>query len=108
MEKRSMPEPTDFVRQAGAIPVKGDQVCLVTTSNGRRWVIPKGIIDPGHSKAEAALEEAWEEAGVAGALLPQPVGSYLYDKNGRVHHVTVFVLRVTDVLDTWPEQALRQ
>ena len=95
------------VRQAAAIPVRGDQVCLVTSRSGRRWVIPKGQIDPGHSAAEAALVEAWEEAGLLGALDGEAVGTYIYEKYGLHHHVTVFVLRVTDQRADWPERSER-
>jgi 8-oxo-dGTP pyrophosphatase MutT (NUDIX family) len=98
----------DYIRQAGAIPVRGGSVCLVTSSNGKRWVIPKGLIDPGHTAGEAALQEAWEEAGLVGLLSPEPVGSYLYMKWGGTCHVTVFVMEVTEVAEDWPERAVRQ
>src|SRR5262245_57896232 len=98
----------DFVRQAAAIPVRGNKVCLVTSSNGKRWVVPKGLIDPGHTAGETALKEAWEEAGIVGTLSPEPVGSYLYNKLGRTYHVVVFLMQVTKATDEWPEQALRQ
>jgi 8-oxo-dGTP pyrophosphatase MutT (NUDIX family) len=88
--------------------VKDSQVCLVTSSNGKRWVIPKGIIDPGHTAGQAALQEAWEEAGVAGTLDKEPVGSYVYEKWGRVCHVTVFLMQVSNVSDDWPERNMRQ
>src|SRR5947209_5209878 len=100
-----MPE---FIRQAGAIPVREGAICLVTSSNGKRWVVPKGLIDPGHTAGEAALLEAWEEAGLVGVLRPEPVGSYLYNKFGETYHVTVFLLEVTDVKAEWPEMELRQ
>jgi 8-oxo-dGTP pyrophosphatase MutT (NUDIX family) len=103
-----MAETSDFVRQAAALPVRGKQVCLVTSSNGKRWVIPKGLIDPGHTAGEAALKEAWEEAGLTGVLRPEPVGSYVYDKWGKTCHVIVFYLAVTEVFDEWPEQRVRQ
>jgi 8-oxo-dGTP pyrophosphatase MutT (NUDIX family) len=98
----------DTVRQAAAIPVRGDRVCLVTSRSGRRWVIPKGQIDPGHSAGEAALVEAWEEAGLLGTLDGEAVGAYVYEKYGLVHHVTVFVLRVTDQKADWPERSERR
>jgi 8-oxo-dGTP pyrophosphatase MutT (NUDIX family) len=98
----------EFIRQAGAIPVRGGQVCLVTSSNGKRWVIPKGLIDPGHTSGEAALQEAWEEAGLVGLLSPEPIGSYLYDKWGGTCHVTVFLMQVTEVAEDWPERSVRQ
>jgi 8-oxo-dGTP pyrophosphatase MutT (NUDIX family) len=97
-----------LLRQAGAIPVNGSGVCLVTSSSGKRWVIPKGCMEPGKTAGEVALQEAWEEAGLVGVLEPEPVGSYLYEKAGTTCHVTVFVLRVTEVADDWPEQGLRQ
>jgi 8-oxo-dGTP pyrophosphatase MutT (NUDIX family) len=96
-----------WVRQAAAIPVQDDRICLVTSSSGRRWVVPKGQIDPGHTSGEAALVEAWEEAGLVGALDPEPLGTYVYEKFGRDHHVLVFKMTVTDVCEDWPERNLR-
>ncbi len=101
-------EMAQTLRQAAVIPISDGRVCMVTSSSGRRWVLPKGMIDAGHTAGEAALAEAWEEAGLVGVLAQEPVGSYLYEKYGRTHHVIVFALTVTDVADEWPEQELRQ
>jgi 8-oxo-dGTP pyrophosphatase MutT (NUDIX family) len=98
----------DFIRQAGAIPVRDGAICVVTSSNGKRWVVPKGLIDPGHKAGEAALQEAWEEAGLVGLLSPEPVGSYVYEKWGGTCHVTMFVMQVTEVAEEWPERSVRQ
>lgn len=95
------------VRQSGVLAVADDRICLVTARSGRRWVIPKGQIDPGHTAGEAALVEAWEEAGLVGALHPEPVGSYVYEKLGRAHHVLVYRMAVTAAHDRYPEVALR-
>lgn len=103
-----MASATRWVRQAAAVPIRGGAVCLVTSSSGRRWVVPKGLIDPGHTAGEAALQEAWEEAGLVGMLRPEPVGSYLYEKYGNVCHVILFVLEVQDAVDDWPERHIRQ
>jgi len=81
---------------------------LVTSSNGKRWVIPKGLIEPGQTGGETALQEAWEEAGLVGSLRPEPIGSFIYEKWCGVCHVTVFVLEVTEMKQDWPERALRQ
>ena len=96
------------LRQAAVIPVSDGRVCMVTSSSGRRWVVPKGMIDPGRTAGEAALLEAWEEAGLVGVLAQEPVGTYLSDKYGRSHHVTVFLMTVTEVADEWPEQDVRK
>jgi 8-oxo-dGTP pyrophosphatase MutT (NUDIX family) len=103
-----MPSDSGWIRQAAAIPLRAGQICLVTSSNGKRWVIPKGMIDPGKTAPEAALQEAWEEAGLVGTLEPEPLGSYFYVKYGTTHHVTVFVLSVTEIAEDWPERTLRQ
>jgi 8-oxo-dGTP pyrophosphatase MutT (NUDIX family) len=98
----------EYIRQAAAIPLREGAVCLITSSNGKRWVIPKGLIDPGHTAGESALLEAWEEAGLLGVLRPEPVGSYLYSKYGALYHVTVFVMEVTESRADWPERHVRQ
>ncbi len=98
----------EFIRQAAAIPLRDGTVCLITSSNGKRWVVPKGLIDPGHTAGESALLEAWEEAGLVGVLRPEPVGSYLYSKYGATYHVTVFLMEVSEVKTDWPERQQRQ
>jgi 8-oxo-dGTP pyrophosphatase MutT (NUDIX family) len=108
MGDKGMTENPEYVRQAAAVPLRRGKVCLITRSNSKRWVIPKGMIDPGKTAGEAALQEAWEEAGLVGALEPEPIGSYLYEKLGRTHHVTVFVMRVTEAAMDWPESGLRR
>ena len=54
--------------QAGAIVWQrtpmGIQVLLVERSSGKGWGIPKGGIESGERSQDAALREAWEEAGV--------------------------------------------
>jgi 8-oxo-dGTP pyrophosphatase MutT (NUDIX family) len=77
------------------------------SSSGRRWVVPKGHIEPGQTAGEAALQEAWEEAGLTGILQDEPLGSYVYQKCGQRYHVTVFVMGVTGVADKWPERSRR-
>src|SRR5437870_3192156 len=86
-----------LIYQAAAIPLKNGRICIVRSSSGKRWVVPKGCQEPGKSFGEIALQEAWEEAGLVGALDPEPVGSYLYDKWGGTCHVTVFLMEVTEI-----------
>jgi 8-oxo-dGTP pyrophosphatase MutT (NUDIX family) len=103
-----MPIADAYIRQAAAVPFRNGRVCLVTSRSGKRWVIPKGLIEPGQTAGEAALQEAWEEAGLTGTLDPEPVGSYLYEKYGGVCHVTVFAMQVAEVAQDWPERDERQ
>ncbi len=56
------------------------EVLLVTSLNSKRWILPKGWLEPELSPAENAAREAFEEAGVTGKVSPQPVGAYHYLK----------------------------
>jgi 8-oxo-dGTP pyrophosphatase MutT (NUDIX family) len=96
------------ILQAAAIPHRDNKICLITSSSGKRWVIPKGRLEPGKTVGEIALQEAWEEAGLVGSLQMPPVGSYLYEKCRDTYHVTVFVMEVSAVAEDWPESGLRQ
>ena len=98
--------------QAGAIPYRIDdhslQVLLITTSSGKNLTIPKGLIDPGYTATEAALIEAYEEAGIKGRLLTPSVGTYEFKKWGGRCRVDVYLLAVTRELDPWPEKFMRK
>lgn len=103
-----MANPENYVRQAAALPLRNGRVCLITSSNGKRWVIPKGLIEPGQTAGETALQEAWEEAGLVGTLRQEPLGSFIYEKGCGVCHVTVFAMDVTEMRQDWPERSMRQ
>lgn len=102
----------DEWRQAAAIPYRYRrgrvEVALITSSAGRRWIVPKGTIESGESAAECAVREAVEEAGVVGLLTDDFLGRYRYPKNGLRCSVAVYGLRVSEALDRWPEDGLRK
>jgi 8-oxo-dGTP pyrophosphatase MutT (NUDIX family) len=59
----------------------GKDVLLITSRDTGRWIVPKGWPIKGLNGPEAALREAWEEAGVKDAKInPDPVGQYEYVK----------------------------
>jgi len=95
------------IQQAAAIPVARGQFCLITSRNRKRWIVPKGCLEPNKTLDEIAVQEAWEEAGLVGVLEPKPVGSYTYEKSGNQYCVTVFLMDVTQISDEWPEQFMR-
>lgn len=90
------------------------QVLLLTSRETRRWVIPKGWPMHGMKPAETAAREAFEEAGVLGAIVgKRPVGTYHYSKRlagGEevLCAVDVFLLRVERQVEQWPEQGQRE
>lgn len=97
--------------QAAAVPYRYRrdrlEVALINSSTGKRWIVPKGTVEEGESPAECALREAVEEAGVLGLLTDEALGRYRYTKHDLPHRVSVFGLRVTEVLERWPEDGLR-
>ena len=94
------------ILQAGCVPYrfreKCLEICLITTRKGR-WGFPKGIIDPGETPQETALKESEEEAGLAGKIEGKSIGSYRYRKWGAELLCTMFVMKVTEIEDSWEE-----
>ena len=90
------------------------QILLVTSRGTKRWIVPKGWPMAGVSAKEAALREAWEEAGVQEYEVEQsPVGAFDYDKHldegyDAPVEAQVFLLKVTKLADTYPESHERQ
>jgi len=108
----AMDKPEWFYRQSGVIPYRWQQgelqVLLITNRRNRRWVIPKGIVEPGLSPAASAVKEAWEEAGLRGRLHPQAAGSFSYAKWGGECRVEVFLFQVQEQAEAWPEAVIRR
>jgi 8-oxo-dGTP pyrophosphatase MutT (NUDIX family) len=77
----------------GVVLVDGrDHVFVCHTTGTARWDLPKGMADPGEAPRDAAVREAWEEAGLrlpADALLD--LGEFAYLPAKRLH---LFALRV--------------
>ena len=101
-----------LVEQSGVIPYRimdgKIEVMLITSSGSKRWVIPKGLIDPNMTPEDSAAKEAWEEAGVLGQVFPDLMGTYEYYKSGCTWQVDVFLLQVETVMENWPEAYKRK
>ena len=101
-----------LVEQSGVIPYRimdgKMEVMLITSSASKRWVIPKGLIEPNMTPEDSAAKEAWEEAGVLGQVFPDLMGTYEYYKSGCTWQVDVFLLQVETVMENWPEAYKRK
>ncbi len=108
-----------FYVQYAALPMRivngGElEILLITSRRTRRWVIPKGWPIPGMNGPQTAAVEAFEEAGIKGDLLPEPIGSYRYNKHMGARgddvlcEVTVFPMRSVTQLKDWPERSKRR
>ena len=107
----------DARRQYGAVcwRMRGEkvEVLLITSRYTGRWVIPKGWPMGKRSPAQAAAQEAWEEAGVQGEIAETRLGGFDYQKfinpkRTLTCHVDVFALRVTKLVDKFPERKQRR
>lgn len=105
------------VVQYGALPWRrmpdGLQVLLVTTRNTRRWIVPKGWPEDGRTPQECAALEAYEEAGVTGALTEEAIGVFSHKKqlkSGQVVtcRIRVYGMEVSDTAGDWPEKGARE
>ena len=96
------------VSQAAVVAIKKGRVCVITSSSGKRWLVPKGNLQSGCDLRETAVREAWEEAGLVGTVRQRPLGVYEFVKLGRLHEVVVYRMRVREAKREWPEKAKRR
>ena len=108
---------TSETRQVAALPWRqgenGVEVMMITSRETRRWVIPKGGRMVGKTDPQAAAQEAYEEAGIQGETLVDPVGHFRYAKrlkSGATQAcvVAVYPLEVLIQLGAWPEDLQRE
>ncbi len=65
-------------------------------------------MDPGETAEQAALKEAWEEAGLTGRLVGDPIGSYDYDKWDLQLTVSIYLMEVSEQEEKWEESRFRE
>jgi 8-oxo-dGTP pyrophosphatase MutT (NUDIX family) len=108
----------DSLTQHGALPYRrtpdGEiEILLVTSRETRRWVIPKGWPIKKLKPYATAAREAYEEAGLAGAISREALGSFSYEKRLKSRDyvackVDVFVMEVEKEAKRWPEREERE
>ena len=106
----------DFVQAAALCLRQGDtgaEVLLVSSLSTKRWILPKGWPMEGRTLAGAALQEAWEEAGVQGQVNEVARGVIRYRKavKGGIPvscRCEVFDVAVTALAEDWPEKNRRR
>ena len=92
---------------------EGKQVLLVTSRGTGRWIVPKGWPMTHLEDPQAALQEAWEEAGVKRADVSRAaIGAFNYDKlsdDGVTIPVRaqVYAAKVKKLEDIYPEHQER-
>lgn len=90
------------------------EVLLITSRGTGRWIIPKGWPIDGKDAPGAALQEAWEEAGVrVGRVTPEAIGAYCYEKKLSTGlpvsvETLVFAVEVSQMEADYPEVGERR
>lgn len=104
---------------AGCLPVKvnsedrsldGIRVLLISSSQGKGLVFPKGGWEIDESLEAAAARETVEEAGVRGNLEAAALGPFTFVSGKRTHGrcaAYMFAMHVEEELDDWPEANAR-
>ncbi len=101
--------PAYYYKQSCVVPYRLEkdqlEILVISSSTNKHWVVPKGIHEPGLSAQDSASREAYEEAGIEGEVQEQVIGSYKYEKWDATCTVSVFIMKVTKMLDEeqWQE-----
>ena len=88
---------TKYVKCAGAIVINDNYEVAIVNQNHDSWSLPKGHIDPGETKIDAAKRELYEETGIKNATLIKYIGEYgryrigLDGKDDKSEHKTIFI-----------------
>jgi 8-oxo-dGTP pyrophosphatase MutT (NUDIX family) len=100
------------LKQFAALPyrMRDDdiEILLITTRKKRRWSVPKGWPIKHGTPQQTAAIEAYEEAGVRGAVGERRVGQFskrrVKKKQFVMCDVQIFPLEVTRQQGNWPEK----
>src|SRR5271165_620988 len=89
------------------------EVMLITSREAGRWIIPKGWPQKDRAPHRCAEREAFEEAGVVGAVGRRSIGSFSLNKRMKdggvvACRVLVFPLKVDRQDNEWPERQERE
>lgn len=104
-------------KQYAALPyvvlAGGLEVCLITSREAGRWIIPKGWPEKGLAPHAVAALEALEEAGLKGKVARKAIDSFRYVKRMSDDRevdceVAVFPMLVESHAVTWPEKGQRK
>lgn len=112
LHKRYSEEKSPEVRkQSGVLAYRitegAPEVLLVSTRSGKHWTIPKGNVKIRLGERQSAEAEGWEEAGVRGTSVEPAIGRYRFVKHQAPVSVKVYLLKVAEFAESFPEKRFR-
>jgi len=84
------------------------EILLITSLKKKKWIIPKGYVEYSLTPFESAKKEAYEEAGITGSNETEQIGEYIAGKNDNRKLVKVFLMKVLEQDEDYPEKHLRK
>lgn len=83
----------------------GVEFCLVTPVSESRWEFPKIAVNGNQGQREPLLEQAASDVGLHGVVQDaEPLGQFVARRGDQARNVTAFLMQVTHVEDSWPQQ----
>ena len=105
-------KPDWYYHQVAVLPFRVEknrlEILLITSIKKKKWILPKGIAENNISYMESAANEAYEEAGVKGHVIKDPLDSYTVKKWGGLCNVQVYPMVVEKEKSKWPENYVRK
>lgn len=99
-----------FIRRAACLCVDETESKVLLVSSKKdlcSWLVPGGGVEEGEEPAEAAVREAWEEAGVQGRVTRYlGVFETKHHSGRKKHRTAVFVVVVKQIHAQYPEAHL--
>lgn len=92
----------------GGVVLGPNKKVLVVNQNGNSWSLPKGHVDPGEDKLQAATREIKEESGISFVTMLKELGSYERHRIGKDTKTedTTELKEITIYLFTTPQEDL--
>src|SRR3954447_10676125 len=86
--------PSDHVRAAGGVVLRGGKVCIIHRPDYEDWSLPKGKLDGRETHEQAALREVYEETGLRCTLGAELSSQEYTDRRGRPKAVRWWAMSV--------------
>lgn len=102
----------EAIQQTSVIPFRmtesGIEICLITSRRKKRWIFPKGPVEGRLGPIESVQKIAADEGGLSGSIESQVLGSYKRLKEGNLHKVEVYLMKVDQCAEVWLESRIRE
>jgi len=82
-------------------------IIVTSRRHPKRWIFPKGQVEPEMEDREAAINEAFEEAGVIGTIRGKAIRVQVRRKDSLITY-KLYPFRISKLCRKWPERKVRK